>query len=153
MKAYALTILAIMASARAMAQEESYKGNPHIIIPVDKPHVSVPYDQQHITIPIPDSQVTNLFSPGYHTSGDKLMGIKLASRKTPGRVFFLKIGDFMGNYRIDRLVGTGMDYALYLVKSNETVIISAHQASDTHKNKAEQAGPAYPPQGVGSADP
>ena len=142
-----------MASVSAMAEGDGFKGNPHIIIPVDKPHISVPFDQQHITIPIPDSQVTNLFSPGYQTSGDKLMGIKIASRKTPGRVFFLKIGDFMGNYRIDRLVGTGMNYALYLVKSNETVIISAHQASETHKNKAEQGGAGYPPQGVGSPDP
>ena len=148
MKTVVLTILAVMASALAMAQEEGYKGNPHIIIPADKPHVTVPYDQQHITIPIPDSQVTNLFSPGYQTSGDKLMGIKIASRKTPGRVFFLKIGDFMGNYRIDRLVGTGMDYALYLVKSNKTVIISAHQASETHKNKAEQGVPPYGAQGA-----
>ena len=153
MKTVALTILAIMASGYAMAQETECKGNPHIIIPADKPHVSVPYDQQHITIPIPDAQVTNLFSPGYQTSGDKLMGIKIASRKTPGRVYYLKIGDFMGNYRIDRLVGTGMDYALYLVKSNETVIISAHQASETHKNKAEQGGPGYPSQGAGSPDP
>ena len=138
MKTYALTILAVMASALAMAQEEGYKGNPHIIIPTDKPHVSVPYEQQHITIPISDSQVTNLFNQGYQTSGGKLIGIKIASRKTPGRIYFLKIGDFMGNYRIDRLVGTGMDYALYLVKSNETVIICAHQASETHKNRAEQ---------------
>ncbi len=136
-----------------MAQEEGHKGNPRIIIPADKPYVSVPYEQQHITIPIPDSQVMNLFSPGYQTSGDKLIGIKIASRKTPGRINFLKIGDFVGNYRIDRVVGTGMDYALYLVKSNETVIIRARQATETHKNTAKESGAGCPPQGVGPSDP
>ena len=153
MKTVALTILALMAGTFAMAQEEGYKGNPHISIPTDKPHVSVPYEQQHITIPIPDSQVTNLFSPGYQTSGDKLIGIKIASRKTPGRINFLKIGDFMGNYRIDRLDGTGMDYVIYLVKSNETVIIRAHQASETYKNTAEQGVPGYRRQSAPQPEP
>ena len=153
MKLNTLTILAILASASAMAQEEGYKGNPHIIIPTDKPHISVPFDQQHITLPIPDSQVTNLYSKGYQTSGGEVIMIRITSRQSPERNHFMKIGDFVGNYRIDRLVGTGMDYDLYLVKSNETVIISAHQASETHKNRAEQSVPGYPPQGVGSPEP
>ena len=136
-----------------MAEGDEFKGNPHIIIPADKPHISVPFDQQHITLPIPDSQVTNIFSKGYQTSGDEVIMIRIASRQDPGKHHFMKIGDFVGNFRIDRLVGTGMDYALYLVKSNETVIIRAHQASETHKNSAEQGGPGYPPQGVGSPDP
>ena len=153
MKTVALTILAIMAGTFAMAQDKAYKGNPHIIIPTDKPHVSVPFDQQHITLPMPDSQVTNLFSKGYQTFGGKVSMVRVASRQDPERQRFMKIGDFVGNYRIDHVVGMGEDYELYLVKSNETVIIRAHQPSETHKNTAEQGGPGYPPQGVGSPDP
>ena len=132
-----------MASTCVLAQGEAYKGNPHVIIPVDKPLASVPFDQQHITLPMPDSQATNLFCKGYQTFAGEVSMIRIASRLAPERLHFMKIGDFAGNYRIDRLVNTGMDYALYLVKSNETAIIRAHQASETHKNTIEQGNPGH----------
>ena len=94
---------------------------------------------------MPDFQVTNLFSKGYQTFGGKVSMVRVASRQNPERQHFLKVGDFVGNYRIDHVVGRGEDYELYLVKSNETVIIRARQPSETHKNTAEQSGPAYPP--------
>ena len=153
MKTVALTILAVLVGTFAMAQDKVYKGNPHIIIPTDKPHVSVPFDQQHITLPIPDSQVTNLFSRGYQTFNGEISMIKVSMRKAPENIYCVKIRDFVGNYRIDRVEGTGIDYALYLVKSNETVVIRAHQASETYKNTAEQGVPGYRRQSAPQPEP
>ena len=137
MKGHALILLALLGSTHTMAQEEAYKGNPHIILPDDKPAVSIPFDQQHITLPFPDSQVTNLFTKGYQTVDGAVVMLRICSRKAPERIHYAKIGDFVGSYRINRMEIDGRQYALYLVNSNETVVIRAHQAKDTPLNSIE----------------
>ena len=148
MKTHAFLIPAIMAMLPAMAQDTGYKGNPHILIPADKPHVAVPYEQQHITLPLPDSQATNLFSRGHLTMGDEVVMIRLSHRKAPEKIHYVKIGDFVGHYRVDRVTRAGEPFAVYLVKSNETAVIRARTAADTHQNRIELAvAGAAPPSG------
>ncbi len=135
MKSIVLMLLLLLVSALAMAEEKHYKENPHIIIPESKPPVSAPFDQQQIALPFAESEVTNLFSHGYSLFGDGTVVIKIASRKAPARGQYARIGDYIGGYRIDRVSGTGKDYVLYLVQSNKTALIRAHQSSETHKNR------------------
>ena len=121
----------------------------------DVPFVGI----KHITLPIPASEITNVFIRGYQTMlGDKtqspqLMILKVATRKAPGHIYFIKVGDYIGDFRLDRTTFPEKNMELYFVRSNETVVIRAHQVNETHKNTAEQAGAGYPPQGVGSPDP
>jgi len=140
-------ILAMVTMAPAMAQETGYKGNPHILMPADKPHESVPFEQQHITLPFPDSEATNLFSRGYQTMGGEVAMIRLSHRKNPETIHFVKIGDFVGNYRIDRVADAGEPLAVYLVKSNEAVVIRARTAADTHQNRIETGVAGSAPSG------
>ena len=149
-KARVFILLATVALKSAVAQEVGYKGNPHIFIPSNDPPQSIPFDQQHVVIRIPDPEITNLFSKGYQTFGGEVSMIRIASRRAPERQYFAKIGDFIGSYRIDRLVGTGMNYAVYLVKSNETVAIRARGPAETHNNRilppgSGTAAPHAPP--------
>lgn len=131
-----LAILAVWTSAAvAMAQEEGYKGNPHVFVPTNTPRVAVPFDEQTITLPLPDSQITNLFSRAYQTMGDQVVFIRLSHRNAPERIHAVKIGDFVGNYRVDRVSRAGEPFGVFLVKSNETAIIRARQACETRKNE------------------
>ena len=135
MRIPAPAVLAILASVAATAQEEGYQGNPHIVVPTNAPRVAVPFDEQTITLPLPDSQITNLFSRGYQSMGDKVAFIRLSHRNAPEKIHGVKIGDFVGNYRVDRVSRAGEPFGVFLVKSNETAIIRARQASETRKNE------------------
>jgi len=135
MKANLCVTLLLLLGSIATAEEKHYKGNPHIIIPESKPPVSAPFDQQQIPLPFTESEVTNLFSHGYSLFGDGTVVIKIASRNAPARGHYARIGDYIGGYRIDRVSGMGKNYVLYLVQSNKTALIRAHQSSETHKNR------------------
>ena len=141
MNIYALTILAIMLSTAATAQE---------IVPTTT--------DKHKTLPFPTSEMTYIFFPGYQTMRDeeaqvdRLLIVKLAHRKDPTRVYFARIGDYIGDYRFDRTTAPGKHMELYFVKSNETVIIRARQASETDKNTAEQGVAPYVAQSAPSGE-
>ena len=109
MKIYAVTFLPIMISSAVIAQNMP------------------PADVDKCTaLPIPDSQVTNLFHRGYQTMGGEVSIIRIASRDSPERQYYAKIGDYVGSYRIDRAEGTGKEFVVVLVGSNETVEVRAH---------------------------
>jgi|GEM_PF-3492429 hypothetical protein len=142
MNIYVLTFLAIMLSTAATAQE-------NVPAATDK----------HKTLPFPASEITHIYFPGYQimrdgpAQADRLLIVKLAHRKAPSRVYFARIGDYIGDYRFDRTTAPGKNMELYFMKSNETVIIRARSPSETDKNTAEQRGLGHPPQGVGAPDP
>ena len=130
MNIYAITTLTIMLSTVATAQE-------YVPAATDK----------HQVLPFPDSQVTNLFNRGYQTFGGEVSIIRIALRSAPERQYFAKIGDYVGSYRIDRVAETGKDSLVYLVRSNETVVIRAQTPSE-NENRAEQGAPPYCAQGT-----
>ena len=146
-------LLAILASVAAIAQEEGYKGNPHVVVPTNASRAAVPFDEQRITLPLPDSQITNLFSRGYQSMGDKAVFIRLSHRNAPEKIHAVKIGDFVGNYRIDRVSQPEEPFGIILVKSNETAIIRARQACETHKNEVVKGTPNLRRQNTSRPDP
>ena len=134
-KARVFILLATVALKSAVAQEVGYKGNPHIFIPSNDPPQSIPFDQQHVVIRIPDSEITNLFNRGWQSSGDTVFFVRLSHRRFAEKIHYLKIGDFVGNYRVDGVSPAGEPLAVYLVKSNETVVIRARSPAETHHNR------------------
>lgn len=153
MKFFAAAVLAILASVAATAQEEGYKGNPHVVVPTNTPRAVVPFGEQTITLPLPDSQITNLFSRGYQSQGDEVVFIRLSLRNAPETIHGLKIGDFVGNYRVDRVSRPGEPFGVFLVKSNETAIIRARQACEIHKNEVVKGNPNLRRQNTPRPDP
>lgn len=91
-----------------------------------------PLKQERSPLPFSDAEVTNLFNNGYSTFGDEKV-----YRLAGNRQDFIKIGEFIGSYRLDCVAGSEKTYSMYLVNSNETVVIRAHQPNDTHLNSVE----------------
>ena len=58
-----------------------------------------------------------------------------------------------GNYRIDRVSQPEEPFGIILVKSNETAIIRARQACETHKNEVVKGTPNLRRQNTSRPDP
>ena len=135
MNIYAATALAMMLSSATLAQDDSS-----------------PSADTHNTLPFSDSQISTLFNRGYQIFGGEIGIIRIASRDAPERIYFAKIGDYVGSYRIDRVEGTGDHSVVYLVRPNETVEVLSFTPSKPEQQKAEQGVAPYAAQGAASGE-